>query len=206
MDAGTRSFGMTASLAAAVASIAYDIPQLLQVAGVLRDPWDRILIFAPSLLLAPSFVCAMAAAVELASPARRAIARAAFGLSIMYAVLVSTVYVIQLAVVIPRELHGEAAQVAWLTCCSPQMPLTGLDLLGYSVMSVALWLLAAALGEAHGKLLQRVLRVNGWLVFVILGQLRWPWLIWPAAVWLASFPLAMLLLRRCYAPGKAAES
>jgi hypothetical protein len=199
MRGGLRSFGMKASLAAAVASIAYGIPQILQVIGALHDPWDRVLIFAPSLLLAPCFVCAMAAAVELASPARRAIARAAFGLSIMYAVLVSSVYIIQLTVVIPRELQGEVAQMAWLKCCSPRMPLTGLDLLGYSLMSVALWLLAAALGKEQGKTLHLTLQVNGWLAFVILGQVQWPSLIWPAAVWLLSFPLAMLLLRRRFA-------
>src|SRR5690349_4924523 len=105
MDAGSRSFGRKATLAAAVASVAYGVPQVLQVVGVLRDPWDRILIFAPSLLLAPSFVCAMAAAMELAPPSRHATARAAFGLSIMYAVLVSSVYIIQLGVVIPRDMH-----------------------------------------------------------------------------------------------------
>jgi hypothetical protein len=187
---------MKASLAAALASIAYDIPQVLQVAGVLPDPWDRILIFAPSLLLAPSFVCAMAAAAELAVPDRRAIARAAFGVSIMYAVLVSSVYIIQLTVVIPRDLQGESGQVAWLTCCSPRLPLTALDLLGYSLMSISLWLLAAALGKDQGGALRVVLLVNGWLVFAILGQVQWPALIWPAAIWLLSFPLAMLLLRQ----------
>ena len=199
MDAGSRSFGRKATLAAAVASVAYGVPQVLQVVGVLRDPWDRILIFAPSLLLAPSFVCAMAAAMELAPPSRHATARAAFGLSIMYAVLVSGVYIIQLGVVIPRDRHGEAGAVEWLRCCSPGMPLTGLDLLGYTLMSVTLGMLGAALGRECGKHLRLALLVNGWLAFVILGQLRWPWLIWPAAIWLVAFPAAMFLLRQRFA-------
>jgi hypothetical protein len=42
------------------------------------------------------------------------------------------------------------------------------------------------------------------LVFVILGQVRWPILIWPAALWLVSFPLAMLSMRRRFARGELA--
>jgi uncharacterized membrane protein len=41
VDASLRSFGMKASLAAAIASIAYDISQVLQVLGILRDPWAK---------------------------------------------------------------------------------------------------------------------------------------------------------------------
>ncbi|MDR3513528.1 MAG: hypothetical protein P4L73_17980 [Caulobacteraceae bacterium] len=51
----TSRFGAWAAMAAAVAAVAYDVPQVLQVAGVLTDPWDRILTFAPSLVLAPAF-------------------------------------------------------------------------------------------------------------------------------------------------------
>lgn len=181
-------------MAAALAAVAYGIPQVLQVAGVLPDPWDRVLIFAPSLVLAPSFVCAMAAAMELTDAAHRATARAAFGLSIMYAVLVSIVYVVQLAVVIPRELGGDSS-ASQLTCCAPRMPMTAIDLLGYSLMSVSLWLLGAALPRGRGAL-RAMLLLNGWLVFALLGQLMWPGLIWIGAIWLLSFPVAMLLLRR----------
>lgn len=196
MQPALRSFGSKAALAAMLASIGYAIPQVMQILGWLPDPWDRVLIFAPSLLLAPSFVCAMAAAVDLAEPGRRAQARAAFGVAVMYATLVSTVYIVQLTVVIPRELRGEGAAVAMLTCCAQRMPLTGMDLLGYSLMSVALWLLAGALTRAAGRALHWLLLVNGWQVFLIFGQLAWPWLIWPAAIWLVSFPAAMWLLRR----------
>jgi len=198
MESARSSFGSRAALAAALAAIAYDIPQLLQVAGVLRNPWDRVLIFAPSLLLAPAFVCAMAAAMELADSARRATARAAFGLAIMYAVLVSSVYVVQLGVVIPREMSGDGS-VAAFTCCGQRMPMTAIDLLGYSLMSVSLWLLAVALPRAGTGALRAVLMLNGWLVLALLGQLLWPALIWIGAIWLVSFPAAMLLLRNRFA-------
>ena len=74
--------------------------------------------------------------------------------------------------------------------------MTALDLLGYSLMSVSLWLLALALPRQASGALRPVLLVNGALVFVIFGQLLWPGLIYPAALWLVSFPAAMWLLRR----------
>ena len=75
MQPQLHSFGSKAALAAALASIGYAIPQILQVLGLLPDPWDRVLIFAPSLLLAPSFVCTVAAAAQLAEPGREAVGR-----------------------------------------------------------------------------------------------------------------------------------
>ena len=201
MQSGSRSFGSKAALAAFLAGVAYAIPQVLQVLGWLADPWDRISIFAPSLLLAPSFVCAMAAAVDLAEPARRAQARAALGIAVMYATLVSTVYIVQLTVVIPGELNGEGATVSMLTCCAQHKPLTGMDLLGYSLMSVSLWLLAAALTRAAGRALYWVLVANGWLVFALVGQLAWPSLIYVGALWLVTFPAGMWLLRRRFNEG-----
>lgn len=196
-------FGRNASLAALVTSIGYAVPQILQVLGVLRDPWDRILIFAPSLLLAPSFVCAMSAALDLADQERRAAAHAAFGLSIMYGTLVGAVYVIQLGVVIPHDLRGQAVDVASFACCTPGMPLTAVDLLGYSLMSVATWLLAGSLAPTpRHRWLRRALLANGWLVFALVGQLVAPALIHVGALWLVTFPAAMFLLWREFRPAR----
>jgi hypothetical protein len=47
MQGMSNRFGAWAAVAAALAAVAYDIPLVLQVLGVLTDPWDRILIFAP---------------------------------------------------------------------------------------------------------------------------------------------------------------
>lgn len=195
-----RRFGVAASAAATITSVGYAVPQVLQVIGILTDPWDRILIFAPSLLLAPSFVCAMAAAVDLAPAEHRGQARAAFGVATMYATLVSIVYVIQLGVIVPHDLRGEGAAVAAFACCAPGLPLTAIDLLGYSLMSVATWLLAGALPrEPRNRWLRRMLIANGALVFALIGQLVEPRLIVVGAAWLVTFPAAMLLLWRRFA-------
>lgn len=94
--AGTASlqhrFGMWAASAALVASVCYGGPQLLQVAGVLVDPWDRILIFAPSLALAPAFVLTMVAVHGTAPAERQTYSLAALALAIMYGVMACIVY------------------------------------------------------------------------------------------------------------------
>jgi hypothetical protein len=199
----TRRFGQAAAACATFTSLGYAVPQVLQVVGVLTDPWDRILIFLPSLLLAPSFVCAMAAAMDLAPAEHQGRARAAFGLAVQYATLVSIVYVIQLGVIIPRDLRGDGATVASFACCTPGMPLTAVDLLGYSLMSVATWLLSGALPrEPRNRWLRWMLIANGWLVFALIGQLIEPRLIIVGAAWLVTFPAAMILLwRRLAASG-----
>ena len=64
-------FGFWAAIASFVFAVAYGIPQALQVAGILTFPYDEIWIFAPSLLLAPSFVLANAALYETTPGERR---------------------------------------------------------------------------------------------------------------------------------------
>jgi hypothetical protein len=191
----TQRFGTVAALAAAVAGIAYDIPQILQVTGVLVDPWDRILIFAPSLALAPCFVLALGAAHRSTAENRRIWSLSALALGVLYAGHVGLVYVVQLGAVIPGELRGQGAGVAFAACCNPGMPATAIDLLGYTYMSAATLLLAPAFPGAG---LRRALRIaligNGALGPFILGQLLWPQLIYVAAAWMVTFPAAMLLL------------
>lgn len=194
--------GYWASICAFVASAGYAVPQVLQVLGLLPDPTDRILIFAPSLALAPSFVLALAAAYERGKGAERPWRLAALAIGVLYAGLVSTVYVNQLGVVIPREMADEAAGYARFACCGFREPFTVIDLLGYSYMSLATLLLAPTYRGA----LRCLLLVNGLLGLPVFLQLFWPALIWVAAPWLIVFPAAMLLLARDFATEIAAAS
>ncbi len=186
--------GWWASLGALAMSVAYGVPQILQVIGVLPDPIDRILIFAPSLVLAPCFVISLAAAYEVARPNDRPLRLAALSVAILYGVLASVVYITQLGVVIPRELAGQAQGYSRLACCGFREPLTALDLLGYTYMSIATLLLAPTYGGA----LRIAMVANGVLALPIILQLVWPALIWVGALWLITFPLAMLLLSRTF--------
>src|SRR3569832_699710 len=106
VDRVRYNLGKWAAWAAFWAAVAYDVPQLLQVAGVLPDPVDRILIFAPSLALAPLFVGAISTTLDSATDEQRPWRRAALCLAVLYAAMVSMVYINQLGVVIPSDLAG----------------------------------------------------------------------------------------------------
>jgi hypothetical protein len=188
-------FGWWAAVAALIASVGYGVPQVMQVTGVLSDPWDRILIFAPSLALAPAFVLTMAALHEAAPASRRVFSLGALSLAIMYGTLVSIVYVTQLSVVIPHDLRGEGDAVAIFACCGQGAFLTGVDLLGYTLMSLST-LCAAGLPLRGGA--RFWLAANGALAPALIGQLVWPDLIWAGALWLVTFPLAMIALAMAF--------
>jgi MFS family permease len=191
--------GHMAALGALLASIGYGVPQVLQVFGLLPDPLDRILIFALSLALAPCFVLALAAAYEAAPPGQRPLRFAALALALLYAGFVSIVYVNQLGVVIPRALAGDAGGYARFACCGFREPMTVIDLLGYTYMSLATLLLA----PTYERALRWALLLNGLLAIPIFLQLFWPALIWLAAPWLVLFPAAMLLLARTFRQARA---
>ncbi len=190
----TARIGFWAALGACLAGLAYTVAQLLQVAGLLPDPLDRILIFAPSLVLAPLFVVTLAAVYESGTTSVRGWRIAALGLGVLYAAMVGIVYVNQLGVVIPDELRGIPHE-GWV-CCTFSEPMTAIDLLGYSYMGLALLLLAPSYPAGW---LRRLLIANGLLVPAILLQLYWPILILAATPWLVLFPAATALLARDFA-------
>lgn len=185
-------FGFWSSLATCFFALAYGVPQVLQVMGQLVFPYDEILIFLPSLLLAPSFVLANVALYETAPAERRVFALAALAVALHYAVLVSIVYVVQLAAVIPAKLAGGTEISALFSCCGFGQPLTAVDLLGYTLMSVST--LFAAVAVPGNRLLALSLLGNGLLAPFLIFQLVWPGLIAIGALWLITFPLAMALL------------
>jgi len=178
--------GVLAAWGACVASVGYGVPQLLQVAGVLRDPIDRILIFAPSLAHAPLFVLALVGGYVHCHVDNRPWRAAALAMALLYAGCVAKVYVIQLGVVIPRELAGEPP-VAGFGCCTFRAPMTAIDLLGYTYMSLA----CALLVPSFAGRTRWTMAANAVLGIPIFLQLWWPELIWVASPWLVTFPLAM---------------
>jgi len=187
----TSRVGYWAAVGACASSIAYAVAQLLQLTGLIADPYDRIAIFLPSLLLAPFFVVTLGVAHDTTPPSARGWRMGALVLGVLYAAMASMVYVNQLGVVIPGERIGLETYVRPWTCCAFQEPMTAIDLLGYTYMSLALLLLAPTYRR---PLLRRILIANGVLAPFILLQLYWPLLIFPAAAWLILFPVAMALI------------
>jgi hypothetical protein len=199
----TGKFGYWSAVAALAASLGYGVPQLLQVAGILHDPWDRILIFAPSLALAPAFVLTMAAVHEATPPARRVLSLSALALATMYATLVSIVYVTQLGTVIPHDIAGDGAAYAAFACCGQHQFATGVDLLGYTLMSLSTLVAAFAFVGSGRRMARWWLLANGVLAPFLIGQIVWPALIYVGALWLITFPVSMIALAWFFATSGA---
>jgi len=136
--------GWRAGLAAFTATVAYDIVQIMQMAGVLRFPFDEILIFGTSLCIVVPFVLETLS-LHYSSPMdKRFWSHAALIFTTIYAVFGTANYVIQLSTVIPAKLRGAADTVRVLEQ-TPHSLFWDFDAIAYIAMGVATLLMIPAL-------------------------------------------------------------
>jgi hypothetical protein len=128
--------GYWSGLAAFVSAVAYDVVQILQVAGVLRFPADEILIYGTSLCIVVPFILEMLAFHHLTTSDRRFWTHASLIFTIVYAVFVTANYVVQLATVIPAKLRGASEAIRVLEQ-TPHSLFWDYDALGYVSMGLA---------------------------------------------------------------------
>jgi len=133
-------------LAAFASAVAYDVVQILQVAGVLRFPLDEILIYGTSLCIVVPFVLEMLALHHLTSHDKRFWTHASLIFATIYAVFATANYVVQLATVIPAKLRGasEALRVLEQT---PHSLFWDYDAVGYISMGFATFAVIPALSN-----------------------------------------------------------
>jgi len=136
MPEGIRAIGYWSGLAAATATIAYDVVQVLQIVGAVHYPLDEILIYGTSLCIVIPFLLQMLAFHHLTSPDKQFWTHGALLFSTLYAVFVTANYVVQLATVIPSKLSGayDAIQVLEQT---PHSLFWNYDAIGYISMGLA---------------------------------------------------------------------
>ena len=103
--------GYWAGLAAFASAVAYDLVQILQIVGILRFPFDEILIYGTSLCIVVPFVLELLALHHLTSHDKRFWTHASLIFATIYAVFVIANYVVQLATVIPAKLLGVAEAI-----------------------------------------------------------------------------------------------
>jgi len=101
-----HKIGFWSGLIAFMATVAYVIVQLLQVAGALLYPLDEILIYSTSLCIVIPFLLEILALHYITPDEKKFWSHAAVIFSILYAVFVTANYVVQLATVIPSKLKG----------------------------------------------------------------------------------------------------
>ena len=141
-------FGFWSGVLAFISTLAFVIVQLLQVAGVLSFPLDEFLIYGTSLCIVIPFVFEILALHYVATEEKKIYSHAALIFSILYAVFVTSNYVVQLATVIPMQLKGALHEVQVLKQ-TPHSLFWDFDAIGYICMGFAT-LFAVPVFEKHG--------------------------------------------------------
>ena len=146
--------GFWSAVLTAVFTVLFLVGAILGMMGLLPPPWDIVIPIGASLFLAPSFVVMMVS-VHYAAPDEKKIwSHIGITFAVLYAALISIVYVTWLFVVEPHVLRGEANQVA-LLLFAPGSFLQMVDGLGYTFMGVALFFAAPVFA---GKRLDKWIR------------------------------------------------
>jgi hypothetical protein len=113
----------------------------------------------------------------------------------MYATLISIVYYVQLAFVIPRVARGNTADIQLLMFQPFDSFLYAIDVYGYSLMSLSMLFAAPVFAnQSIERWIRLALVANGCLIPFLVLQMYWPPLIWGGALWGITFPLATWLL------------
>lgn len=121
--------GFWSAIIAFVAVSAYCVVTFLQILGFVTYPWDAILIFGLSLLIATPFTLALLALHYMTPNEKRFWSHAALLFAVMYNTFVTINYVVQLTAVIPYS-NSNLAQ-------TPHSLFWTLDALGYIFMGLA---------------------------------------------------------------------
>jgi hypothetical protein len=138
--------GYWSGLAAFASTVGYVVAQILQIAGVLRFPFDEVLIYGASLCIVVPFVLEMLALHYLTADDKQFWTHASLIFTIIYAVFVSANYVVQLATVIPAKSRGAADAIRILEQ-TPHSLFWDFDAVGYLSMGLATLVAIPALGN-----------------------------------------------------------
>jgi len=128
--------GFWFALVAFIASVGYDVVQLMQIAGAVKFPLDAILIYSFSLGIPVPFVIALVALHHSAPDTKRIWTHAAILFAVIYTTYVSLNYVVQLATVIPASLAGTLDEIRILDQ-TPHSLFWDMDALGYIFLALA---------------------------------------------------------------------
>jgi heme/copper-type cytochrome/quinol oxidase subunit 4 len=139
--------GYWSGLAAFASAVAYAVVQLLQVAGMLRFPFDEILIYGTSLCIVIPFILEMLSLHYLTAKEEQLWTHASLIFTIIYAVFVTANYVVQLATVIPSKLSGASDAIRILEQ-TPHSLFWDYDAVGYIAMGLATLFAVPALNKS----------------------------------------------------------
>ena len=193
MERLASRIGFWSAVLSFVFGMGYIVFQAADWAGLTPAPWSLMTLTFPSFWLALSFVILMISIYHYASDDRKIWGHIAVAFAIMYAALNAGVYFLQMAVVVPFMLNGQAEEVAFITLKMGTF-IYGLDVLGYSLMSLAtLFAAPVFVGGRLERWVRWSLIANGLLTPALLLQQNFPTFA-IAALWAITFPIATALL------------
>jgi hypothetical protein len=193
-----RNVGYWSGLAAFTSTVTYGVVQILQVAGMLRFPADEILIYGTSLCIVVPFIVEMLALHHLTPPGKQFWTHGSLIFAVIYAVFVSSNYVVQLATVIPAKLRGESEAIRVLEQ-TPHSLFWDYDAVGYLAMGLAcLFAVPAINNVGFERWVRRSLIANAFVTPLISIVYFYPTfstrLLFLGFPWAITAPLFMLML------------
>jgi hypothetical protein len=188
--------GFWAAVLSFVFGMGFTIAAVAQLFGIPREPWQMVTLMTPSLFLAFSFVVLMVCIYIYAPQDRKVWGLAGVAFAVIYAALNATVYFVELTVVLPRILNGEAQTVALLSFTPFDSPMYAVDVFGYGIMAFSTLLIVPVF--SRGKLERSIrwaLFANGTLGSLIPLQMIFPVFLYLGGYpWSITFPLSTILL------------
>jgi len=148
-----------------------------------------IILLTPSLLLAPSFALMILCVHYYATEDKKIWGHAGVIFAMVYTVMVSINYYVQLTLVVPHLINGEVESIRPFLFTPFDSFIYSVDVLGYSFMSLST-LFSAFVFSRVGleRTVRRFLIANGLLIPFLALQIYYHPLIWIASLWAITLP------------------
>ena len=198
MSTCTPTIGTWAAMLAVVFAACFSIVALAaNFTSLIPAIWVNPLSFAPSLLLAWSYLVLMACVLDAARPAHRVWALLGLCFAVLYATINSIVYCVQLIVVTPLVFQGQA-DLAGLLAFGPRSFMLSLNGLAYGLMSASAFLAAFAFPGRDNSFVRGAMWAHGAMGPIVIAAIFWPWMAYVGALWIVTFPAMALALAKLF--------
>jgi hypothetical protein len=198
MSPTVSKLGYWSAFLASLFSIIYIIGQLAEWLNLLgsgggsENPSTAlglIVLLTPSLFLAPSFALMILCVHYYAPEDKKVWSHAGIIFAVVYTVMVSINYYVQLTLIVPHLMKGEVESIRPFLFTPFDSFIYSVDVLGYSFMSLSTLFTAYVFnGTGLERTARRFLIANGLLIPFIALQIYYHPLLWIASLWAITFP------------------
>ena len=194
MSACTPRIGIWAAYLSVLFAACFSIVALTaNFTLLIPSVWVNPFSFAPSLLLAWSYLVLMACVLDAASPEHRVWALLGLCFAVLYATMNSIVYFVQLVVVTPLVFQGNP-ELAGMLAFEPRSFMLCLNALAYALMSASAFLAAFAFPGRAQRFVRGAMWAHGAIGPIVIAAIFWPKMSYVGALWIVTFPAMALAL------------